>query len=286
MCPRKRWSTVLQVCKMSGKTLRDLLILAAVFGAIWLLIAIAPWKVDTVGMGISVEKEQALGEMLVEDWMFEEGQLELVTNPTLDSAMYVLNQRLLSTLEDSEYDHHIWVVKEDQINAYTLPGGYILVNSGLIEFSDSPEEVAAVIAHELGHVEHRHVVSRLIKEFGLTILFSVLSGGDPILLSELSRSLLSNMFNRKQEEEADEFSWDMMVKAEMDPRILATFFRKLKDEYPSMPEEFEFLGTHPHHNARIRSTLERSLPDTFNATPLTLDWERVKSSIAQGQDEK
>jgi predicted Zn-dependent protease len=264
---------------MSGKTLRDLLILAAVFGAIWLIVAIAPWKVDSPGMGISVEKEQTLGEMIVEDWMFEEGQLELVTNPTLDSAMHLLNDRLLSAMDESQYDHHIWIVKENQINAYTLPGGYILVNSGLIEFSDSPEEVAAVIAHELGHVEHRHVVSRLIKEFGLTIVFSVLSGGDPVLLSELSRSLLSNMFNRKQEEEADEFSWQLMVKAGLDPRILATFFRKLKDEYPSMPEEYEFMSTHPHHNARIRSTLERSLPDSFNANPLTINWEKVKASL-------
>ncbi len=267
------------------KIVRDLLILIVVFGAIWAIIAIAPWKVDSPGMGISIEKEQILGKMIVEDWMFGEGQQELMTNPTLDSAMYIVNERLLSALTNTEYDHHIWVVKEDLVNAYTLPGGYILVNSGLIEFSGSPEEVAAVIAHELGHVEHRHVVSRMIKEFGLTIVFSVLSGGDPVLLSELSRSLLSNMFNRKQEEEADGFSWDLMIRADLDPRVLATFFRKLKDEYPTMPEEFEFMSTHPHHSARIRSTLERSLPDTFKADPFVLDWERVKTSMGENQPE-
>ena len=70
-----------------------------------------------------------------------------------------------------------------------------------------------------------------------------------------------------------------MVKAELDPRILATFFRKLKDEYPSMPEEYEFMSTHPHHNARIRSTLERSLPDTVSANPFDLDWGKIKASL-------
>ncbi len=261
------------------KTLRDLFLLAIPFVAIWALIYYAPWKVEEPGLGLSVENEQELGRVMVEEWMFEEGQTQLLGNPTVDSALDVINDRLILALGTTEYDHHIWVVKEDQINAYTLPGGYILVNSGLIEFSDSPEEVAAVIAHELGHVEHRHVVSRLVKEFGLTILFSVLSGGDPVLISELSRSLLSSMFSRKQEAEADEFSWELMAKADMDPRILATFFRKLKDEYPSMPDEFEFMSSHPHHNARIRATLEKSLPDSFATVPLNLDWDRVQYSM-------
>lgn len=270
---------------MSPKLFRDLLLLVLPFAGIWALIYFAPWKIEDPDLGISVEKEEELGRLMVEEWMFEEGQVQMLSNPTLDSAMDVVNERLLAALPYSEYDHHVWVVKESDINAYTLPGGYILVNSGLIEFSDSPEEVASVIAHELGHVEHRHVVNRLIKEFGLTIVFSVLSGGDPVLLSEISRSLLSNMFNRKQEEEADEFSWKLMVDAELDPRVLATFFRKLKDEYPDVPEEMEFMSTHPHHNARIRATLEKSLPDSFVARPYELDWSRVKASLSQPVEE-
>src|SRR5690606_14150945 len=124
-------------------------------------------------------------KVLVEDWMLSDGGLKLLENSAVDSALDVINSRLLDALGNSEYDHHIWVVKNDEVNAVTLPGGYVLVYSGLIRFSESPEEVAAVIAHELGHVEERHVVGRLIKEFGLQILFSVLSGGDAVLVGEL-----------------------------------------------------------------------------------------------------
>jgi len=264
---------------MNKRIVRDLVILLAIFGGIWAAATLIPWNIDTPDLGISVAQEQDLGKLMVEDWMFDKGGMELLANPTVDSAMEVVNARLLDALDSSEYDHHIWVVNNDEVNAVTLPGGYILVYSGLIEFSDSPEEVAGVIAHELGHVEERHVVGRLVKEFGLQILFSVLTGGDAVILGELSRSLLSNMFNREQEEEADAYGWELLCKAGIDPRVLATFFRKLEDRHPSMPDEMELLSTHPHNAARIRATLEKSLPENFEAKEFDLDWKRVKNSL-------
>lgn len=264
---------------MNRRIVRDLLIMLAVFGGIWAVVALIPWNVSAPDMGLSVEKEQALGKIMVEDWMFDKGGMELLSSPGLDSALSIINTRLLDALGPSEYDHHIWVVQNEEINAITLPGGYILVYSGLIAFSDSPEEVAAVIAHELGHVEKRHVVSRLVKEFGLQLLFSALTGGDAVLVGELSRSMVSNMFNRKQEEEADAFSWDLLSEAGIDPRVLATFFRKLEEENPSGADELEILSTHPHNRARIRATLERALPETFKEERLPLDWGRVKGEI-------
>jgi len=266
---------------MNKRILRDLLIMLAIFGGIWAVVALIPWNVDMPDMGFSVENEQALGKIMVEDWMFDKGGIELLSNPVIDSGMQVINDRLLDELGPSDYDHHIWVVKKDEINAITLPGGYILVYSGLIAFSDSPEEVAAVIAHELGHVEERHVVSRLVKEFGLQLMFSVLTGGDAVLVGELSRSMLSNMFNRKQEEEADAFSWKLLTEAGIDPRILATFFRKLEDKHPSGADELELLSTHPHNRARIRATLEKSLPDGFVEQPIDVDWERMQHEIGR-----
>lgn len=264
---------------MSKETIRDLIILLGIFGAIWAVLALLPWKCETPDVGLSIEQEQKLGKMLVEDWMLEEGGMALLKDSVVDSAVAVISQRLTDALPESGYDHHIWVVREEQINAMTLPGGYVLVNSGLIRFSDSPEEVAGVIAHELGHVEKRHVVSRMIGEFGLQILFSVITGGDAVILGELSRSLLSTFFSREQEEEADAYAWDLMCRSGSDPRVLATFFRKLEDEHPSGPDELEILSTHPHNEARVRATLEKALPDSFAAKPIEIDWERVKGRL-------
>jgi beta-barrel assembly-enhancing protease len=266
---------------MNGRIARDLLILLAIFGGIWALVAIGPWSVKAPDLGFNVEREQQLGRIMVEEWMFDKGGVALLDNETVDAAMQTVNDRLLEALGPSEYDHHIWVVKNDEINAITLPGGYILVYSGLITFSDSAEEVAAVIAHELGHVEQRHVLSRLIKEFGLQLLFTVVSGGDAVVVGELSRTALSNMFNRKQEEEADAFGWELMAKAGLDPRVLATFFRKLEAEHPSGPKQLEILNTHPHNSARIRASLEKQLPEGFEERPLDVDWQGVKDAVVR-----
>jgi predicted Zn-dependent protease len=186
-----------------NKTIRDLLILIGGFGAIWLVFVLIPWEFDEPGLQISVEKEIELGEVMIEDWIFESGEMDVISNPTLDSAMHVITSRLLEHLDSSEFNHHIWVVNNDEINAFTLPGGYIIVNQGLIKFSKHPDEVAGVIAHELGHVEERHVVDRLVKELGVAILFTVLGGGDAVLLNEVGRTALSTAFDRNQEEEAD-----------------------------------------------------------------------------------
>lgn len=261
-----------------NKTLRDLLILAGGFGAIWLAFVLVPWEIDEPGLDISVEKEMELGETMIEDWIFESGEMDVVSNPTLDSAMEIITNRLLVQLDSSEFNHHIWVVDQDEINAFTLPGGYIIVNQGLIKFSEHPEEVAGVIAHELGHVEERHVVSRLIKELGVAILFTALGGGDAVLLNEVGRTAVSTAFDRSQEEEADAFAATLLENAKLDPRVLATFFRRLKNEH-NFDERMEMFMTHPHHNARIKAALEIELPENFTSEPFDLDWERVKESV-------
>ena len=171
-----------------NKTFRDLLLLAGGFGAIWAAFVFIPWEIEGPSVDVSVEKEIELGELIVEEWLFESGDMDVVSNPVLDSAMDIINDRLLAELDSSEFNHHIWVVDETDINAFTLPGGYIIVNQGLIEFAEHPEEVAGVIAHELGHVELRHVINRMVKELGINILFGVLTGGDVVLLNEIRQN--------------------------------------------------------------------------------------------------
>ena len=96
---------------------------------------------------------------------------------------------------------------------------------------------------------------------------------------KLGRTALSTAFERDQEEEADEFAADLLMSANLDPRVLATFFRRLKNEYGAYDERMEIFMTHPHHNSRIKAALEIELPDTFTSSPVDVDWNRVKESI-------
>lgn len=137
-------------------------------------------------------------------------------------------------------------------------------------------ELAAVMAHEMGHVEERHVVSRLVKELGLDILTS----GDQFVIGEVTGLLTSTSFDRKQEEEADRFAAELLERASIEPRTMATLFRKLEEETDNeLLEHFEIISTHPNFSSRIREALSCKPGDDFESLPVNLDWEGIKDGL-------
>ena len=112
-----------------------------------------------------------------------------------------------------------------------------------------------VLAHEMGHVEKRHTVDRLVREFGLSILFSIMTGGDSVLLSDVYQTLISTGFSRSQEKEADQFALELLEDANISPKSIASFFRKLNRENLAYNEKIELIMTHPHNKARIKASL-------------------------------
>jgi predicted Zn-dependent protease len=164
---------------MRRSILKDLLILLGIFALIWLLASLFNYPDDP--HLLSVEKEERLGEAYV-DLILLNPMFSELENEKIDSAVSMIGNRLEASLRHSDYQYNFVVFDSKMINAFTVPGGNILISSGLILFCDSPEELAAVMAHEMGHVEERHVVSRLIKELGIDILTS----GDQFVLGEVT----------------------------------------------------------------------------------------------------
>jgi predicted Zn-dependent protease len=177
--------------------------------------------------------------------------------------------------KDFQYDYRFEVFDNSMINAFTLPGGIILISKGLLEFADSPEEVAAVIAHEMGHVENRDVIRRLIRELSINILLSQ----DTYVLSEVSKNLSSNSYSRKQETAADEFALKTLEESNIEPRILATFFRKIKDKEGDLPPYLEAFSSHPNFSSRITYCLEYQPGEGFEEEDFDMNWEEVKSRL-------
>lgn len=267
---------------MKFRILRDGLILLAVFGAIWAVFTFLPILPEEAPELISVEKEEELGEILIESILESEKE---ISNPKLDSAMHVLEQRLVEFIGHTDFDYKIYVVKNEQVNAFATLGGNIVIYSGIIEFSETPEELISVLAHEIGHVEERHLANRVIQELGLSVLFSIISGGDPILIGELVRSITSAAFNRSQEKEADQFALELMERSGINPKNLGKFFRRIEDEYGGFDKNLEFLMSHPHNNSRIKASFEYELSDDFEESPIMLDWDSVKESIVSSYDQ-
>jgi len=258
---------------MQRTILRDLLVLLGVFGLIWLVFSLFTYPEDP--QLLNIHKEEKLGEAYV-DLILLNPMFKEFENRQVNSAVRVIGDRLEEGLEDSEYNYRFVVFDSDMINAFTVPGGNILISTGLIGFCDSPEELAAVIAHEMGHVEERHVVSRLLKELGIEILTS----GDQYVIGEVSGLITSTSFDRKQEEEADLFAAKLLESTSIEPRTLATLFRKLEEEMDNeLMKEFEIISTHPNFRSRIREALSFKPAKDFEAEPIDLDWGLIRAEL-------
>lgn len=259
---------------MQQSILRDLGILLGIFGLIWLVASLFSFYPEDPQL-LSIEREQKFGEAYVKVVLLNPMFREL-ENEKIDSSIGMIGNRLIEGLPKSEFDYRFIVFDSEMINAFTVPGGNILISTGLIGFCESPEELAAVMAHEMGHVEERHVVARLMKELGIEILTS----GDPYVLGEVTGMLTSTRFDRKQEEEADLFACQLLEDSKIEPRTLATVFRRLEQETGNeLLEHFEIISTHPNFKSRIREVLSYMPEGGFKEKPFAMDWDVVKSGL-------
>ncbi len=182
---------------------------------------------------------------------------------TLDS----ITTRLLQAIPEPSYEYQFHLVKEMQVNALTLPGGHIVIFEGLMKEAHNPEQIAAVLAHELGHAEMKHVLTRTLAEGGISLTLSILLGQDTRMGYELSRQIINSYFSREQESEADAWGFKLLVDAHIHPKAHADFFRNIEklyegDEVPS------WLSTHPENGARIQAAERYTLPANFKEIPL------------------
>lgn len=264
---------------MRKSILVDLLKLLIIFGAIWGVFTFLPLTCQKPDLQISIDNEEKLGDLIVNEVFLADKRIKIIHTPQLDSAMFCITKKLLDNIGLTDYEYKIQVINDESVNAFTLPGGYIFVNQGLVDFAEHPEELAAVLAHEIGHAEKRHVVAKLIKEIGVALLFTVVGGGDNIILGEIGRTALSSVFDRQQEEEADMFALNLLEKSSINPAVIATFFRRLNNEIGGYNENLEILMTHPHNNSRIKSALEYKTSEGFKSEEFDLDWQAVKASL-------
>lgn len=120
----------------------------------------------------------------------------------------------------------VQVIDHQMVNAFAASGGQIVLMRGLIDAAESGDEIAGVLAHEIGHVEHRHPLTNLVRALGFEIFLTSL-GGD---LGDTSNFILSMSFSREAEREADISAIRMLNEANISPTGLARFFDRLSGE--------------------------------------------------------
>ncbi|WKK85836.2 M48 family metallopeptidase [Marivirga arenosa] len=254
-----------------NKNLRDLLIILIFALAIWAGFTYFSTTTEKNEL-ISFQKEDEIADFF-NDQIFKE--YESIEDESVDSTLNIIMDRLSTGMDSLSYQYDIHILKSEQVNAFTAFNGQIFIFTALIEQTESAEEFAAVLAHELAHAENRHVIKNLIKELGLNSLILIMSGGDPVVLQEISKLVVSSGFSRKMEREADEYAVKYLKAAELNPNRLTQFFLKLKQSKANIPDAFKWISSHPGLKDRIEY-VTKQLGDSTYEKPFDIDWKEFK----------
>ena len=225
---------------------------------------IVDWAVDR----IPVDTEIRLGQEAAAQ---QRTRLALWDDHPAAAAVRDLGMRLT---RGSKYPFEFHVVRDPSVNAFAMPGGFVVINSGLIERADNAEEVAGVLAHEAQHVERRHGLRGLVHAAGLGVgLRLVLGEVGGSFAASWAENLEGLRFSRSQESDADRAGVTALIRADIDPRGMATFFRKLAKEGGSVPA---LLSSHPASEERF-ATVDALIPKDRRFEPLGYDWKALRS---------
>ncbi|WMN11867.1 M48 family metallopeptidase [Marivirga salinae] len=257
-----------------NKNLRDLGGIVIVAIAIWASFTYFSTTTDKKDL-VSLEQEADIADYFNRQ-IFNE--FDSVDAELTDPTMNVILNRLSKGMDTVSYEYDIYVLKSDQVNAFTAFNGQLFVFTGLIEQTESAEELAAVLAHELAHAENRHVIKNLVKEIGLNSLILIISGGDPLVMQEITKMVVSSGFNRSMEREADEYAIKYLREANINPNRLTQFFLKLKQKNREIPDGLQWISSHPALTERIQFVSENA-GDSLNEDSINLDWNEFKKSL-------
>ena len=254
------------------------LVLAAIGGltlTVWFSTdLLVQWAVDR----IPPEWEQRLGQSAYQDFL---RQHTVVKEGPSMAAVEEITRRLTDHLSKNPYTFEISVVKNDVVNAFALPGGYIVVFTGLLEQAKSGEEVAGVLSHEVNHVLKRHSLERIVKQLGVVAVVGIIFGNQQGLtgvMKQVGTELLSLKFGRAQETEADLTGLQLLHRARIDPAGMISFFQRLSEQEQG---RVEWLSTHPMSAGRAeRLKKELALLPTTAPEPFTFQWDIVQKAAA------
>ena len=216
----------------------------------------------------NIERETRLGAS-VYDRLLAVGLVE--TNPILDRYINELGHRLLAGLDMRLRDYRFFIMRDDSVNAFALPGGYIGVNRGLIAHAQTQHQLASVMAHEIAHVRLMHGLDQMRKsgEVNTATILTMLAGlllgsvdsqvGSAVLFGGAAAGQQAMVnFTRENEYEADRLGIELMYDANFDTNGMVEFFTIMTRLSGSSEfGDIEYLRTHPVGSNRIAESIAR-----------------------------
>lgn len=187
-------------------------------------------------------------------------QYKILHDEEMTSRLQELGDKIAQGSHRNYLQYHFYIIDEDKVNAFAVPGGHIFVYKGLLDEMDE-DQVAFVLAHEIGHVCARHAIKSMQASLGFMIISSILlRKPDQESTRKLSNQLfqlISLGFSRKDEFQADALGMEYTISAKYDPRAALSIFdlfKKLETNSGQIPF---YLRTHPYPTERSAKIRER-----------------------------
>ncbi len=204
---------------------------------------------------IDTEGEVALGRDMDRDI---QKKLKILQDQQMQRRLEDIGNTVARFSDRGDLGYHFKIVKDRELNAFAIPGGFIYVNSGLMDIA-TDDELACVLGHEIGHIAARHSVKKLQAVMGYQLVIGIilgLSGNQAISqATDIVFSVVGLGYSRKDEFLADKLAVKYAKKSGLNPYGMITFFEKLKQEAQKRGSNFNlvFLSSHPPIEERIKN---------------------------------
>ena len=218
-------------------------------------------------VGLSTQQEAALGLQTYQQVLSQSQTIK--SGPELDMVQRVVRRLAAATGDDGkDFTWNVSLVQSDQVNAFCLPGGKIVVYTGILPVANSEAALATVLGHEMAHATSRHGAQRVFEQNLTQTAMIGIAGSLSDMDYEKQRNVMAALgagaqygvlmpFSRKHESEADHIGLLYMARAGYDPRESIAFWQRMEKMSSAQPPQF--LSDHPSHGTRIQQ-LEGWMP--------------------------
>lgn len=206
----------------------------------------------------STDKEVSIGQAIAKQI---EREYKFTEDPLIQKRVADIGKRIVGVCDRKDIDYHFKVLEDEEVNAVSLPGGFIYVNKGLVDKVANDDELAGVLAHEVAHIVARHSIKKLQAVMGYSLLriltVAVPGGGQVGGAADAAFTELMLGYGRKDELLADQLATRYMKLAGYNPRCMIDFLKTLQDVNRRKPlRPRSYLKTHPYVPDRIRVVKE------------------------------
>jgi predicted Zn-dependent protease len=273
------WANQFNLQSLMKKIFTELVLTVAIIVSVWFGLSQVDWMKLFKIKQTTQNTEEKIGDLF---WKMMQNSETEITSDSIVAPVDSILTRICTANSIDRTKIKLHLVQKDDINAFALPGNHLVIYSGLITTCGNEAELYGVIGHEMAHMEKNHVMNRLVKEIGLSVLISMSTGnGNSEAIKSAIQKISSSAYDRKLETEADLTAVDYLEKAGIDPEPFANFLYRLADESKNLPSQIYWISSHPESKERAEKIIERIKGKSFPKAEKkdSLRFERLNRSL-------